>query len=96
MLEVSTSLTPHLNGWSLYFSVGLTRLIISVAVSILSRIYGKRSQYLFATLMSVVATIICITSFSTGSYPVLRAGRLVSGLAASAFESIAFVTIVDL
>ncbi|OBT53924.1 hypothetical protein VE04_05142 [Pseudogymnoascus sp. 24MN13] len=68
----------------------------SIAVSILSRIYGKRSQYLFATLMSVVATIICIASFSSGSYSTLRAGRLVTGLAASAFESIAFVTIVDL
>lgn len=94
MLEVSTSLTSYLNGGPLYFSARLTRL--SIAVSILSRIYGKRSQYLFATLMSVVATIICIASFSSGSYSTLRAGRLVTGLAASAFESIAFVTIVDL
>ncbi|KAL6408628.1 putative MFS transporter [Ilyonectria robusta] len=67
-----------------------------VPVSILSRIWGKRPQFLFAVAINVVGVVIAITSFSRNSFAVLRAGRLIQGLSTSAFESVIFSVIVDL
>lgn len=69
---------------------------LSVPVSILSRIWGKRPQFLFAVAINVVGVVIAITSFSRNSFAVLRAGRLIQGLSTSAFESVIFSVIVDL
>ena len=62
-------------------------------VSALSRKYGKRPQFLFASLMGLVGTIICSAS---NSYYTLRAGRLVQGLSFPAYESLIFSTVADL
>ncbi|KAH7161906.1 major facilitator superfamily domain-containing protein, partial [Dactylonectria macrodidyma] len=67
-----------------------------IPVSIFSRIWGKRPQFVFAVAINVVGAVIAIASFSTGSFAVLKAGRLIQGLSASAFESIIFSVIVDL
>lgn len=62
-------------------------------VSALSRKYGKRAQFLFASLMGLVGSIICSTS---RSYGMLRAGRIVQGLSFPAYESLIFATVADL
>lgn len=62
-------------------------------VSALSRKYGRRPQFLFASLTGLLGTIICSAS---QSYSTLRAGRVVQGLAFSAYESLIFTTVADL
>ncbi|KAK4550017.1 hypothetical protein LTR36_002984 [Oleoguttula mirabilis] len=62
-------------------------------VSALSRRYGKRPQFLFASLMGLLGTIICSAS---KDYSTLRAGRVVQGFAFSAYESLIFSAIADL
>lgn len=62
-------------------------------VSALSRKYGKRPQFLFASLIALIGTIICSAS---KDYNMLMTGRIVQGLSYPAYESLIFSTVADL
>ncbi|QKX54974.1 uncharacterized protein TRUGW13939_02064 [Talaromyces rugulosus] len=62
--------------------------------SALARKYGKRLQYIFASTMALVGTIICVASGS--KYSALLAGRLIQGFGTTAFESLSIATIGDM
>ena len=63
-------------------------------VNALSRKFGRRPQFIFASLTGLLGTIIC--SASSQSYRTLRAGRVVQGFAFSAYESLIFTSVADL
>jgi MFS family permease len=63
-------------------------------VSAFARVYGKRPQFLLASIFGIVGTIICETSGS--SYNQLLAGRIVQGVAIAAYESVSFTVVGDL
>ncbi|KAF2727458.1 MFS transporter-like protein [Polyplosphaeria fusca] len=69
-------------------------------VSVLGTKYGKRPQFLFASLFGTIGTGICIAGFDqsslTKSYNVLLAGRLVQGLGTTAYESLSVAAIGDM
>lgn len=63
-------------------------------VSVLAQKYGKRPQFLFASTMGVIGTIICIAGRS--DYNTLMAGRVIQGFGATAFESLSLATVGDI
>ncbi len=63
-------------------------------VSALAHKYGKRPQFLLASLMGVIGTVICIASGE--DYNVLLAGRIVQGFGSTAYESLSIAVIGDL
>lgn len=71
----------------------------SPIVSVLADKYGKRPQFLFASIFGVLGTGICIAGFDqasyTRSYRVLLAGRMVQGLGTTAYESLAVAAVGD-
>ena len=54
-------------------------------VSAMSRIWGKRPQFLLASLLGIIGTIACECA---NSYKALLAGRLLQGLSVAAYESL--------
>ena len=62
--------------------------------------YGKRPQFLFASLFGAIGTGICIAGFDqsslTHSYDVLLAGRMIQGLGTTAYESLAVAAVGDM
>ncbi|KAF2119088.1 major facilitator superfamily domain-containing protein [Lophiotrema nucula] len=69
-------------------------------VSVLAQKYGKRPQFVFASIFGVIGTGICIAGFDQPSLPksydVLLAGRLVQGLGTTAYESLSVAAIGDM
>lgn len=69
-------------------------------VSVLARKYGKRPQFLIASVFGVVGTGICVASFDRASletsYRVLLAGRMVQGIGTTAYESLSVAAIGDM
>ncbi|KAK0105303.1 hypothetical protein ONS96_004699 [Cadophora gregata f. sp. sojae] len=63
-------------------------------VSALAHKYGKRPQFLLASLMGVIGTVICIASGQ--NYNVLLAGRIIQGFGSTAYESLSIAVIGDL
>jgi len=63
-------------------------------VSALAHKYGKRPQFLLASLMGVIGTVICIASGE--DYNVLLAGRIVQGFGSTAYESLSIAVIGDM
>lgn len=62
-------------------------------VSVLSRLYGKRPQFVFASFMCLLGTIIgCVAQ----DYNTLLAGRMIQGLGACAYESLLIAIVGDL
>jgi MFS family permease len=57
-------------------------------------VYGKRPQFLIASIFGIVGTIICETSGQ--SYNQLLAGRIIEGVAVAAYESVSFTAVGDL
>lgn len=62
-------------------------------ISALSRIYGKRPQFLIASMFGVVGTIVCCVA---RTYNTLLAGRILQGFGGVAYESIVISVIGDL
>jgi MFS family permease len=62
-------------------------------ISAISRKFGKRALFVFSSLFALIGTIIgaCAETYRT-----LEAGRIVQGLAITAYESICFVVVGDL
>lgn len=69
-----------------------------IFVSALARKYGKRHQFLLASFLGVVSTIIGETASSAGgsTYRSLVASRIIGGVAATAYESLSLSLIGDL
>lgn len=63
-------------------------------VSVLAQKYGKRPQYLFAAVMGVIGTVICIAG--KHNFDTLMAGRVIQGFGATAFESLSLATVGDI
>jgi MFS family permease len=87
-LDVSIASVTELSGYQL-----LVAGAWGPFVSALSRKYGKRPQFLFATTMGLIGSIICSAS---KDYKTLRAGRIVQGFTFSAYESLIFSAVGDL
>ena len=66
---------------------------MSPFVCAFARVWGKRPQFLLASIAGIVGTIICET---TTSYNQLLAGRIVQGIALAAYESVSFTAVGDL
>ncbi|KAJ5814945.1 MFS transporter [Penicillium riverlandense] len=62
-------------------------------VSALARKYGKRPQFVFASLMGTIGTIVCILS---RTYHQLLVGRLIQGFGTSAYEALCVTVVGDL
>jgi MFS family permease len=94
-LDVPVKHIAQLSGYELLL-VGALGPIVSV----LAQKYGKRPQFLFATLFGVIGTGICIAGFDQTnlrkSYDVLLAGRLVQGIGTTAYESLSVAAIGDM
>ncbi|KEF63628.1 uncharacterized protein A1O9_01606 [Exophiala aquamarina CBS 119918] len=63
-------------------------------VSALARKYGKRPQFVFAGVMGIIGTAVCISANT--DYDKLMAGRLLQGFGTTAFESLSVAVIGDL
>ncbi|KAK7894034.1 hypothetical protein LTR67_006735 [Exophiala xenobiotica] len=63
-------------------------------VAVMSKKYGKRPQFLLASVLGVVGSIVCLTSGT--NYNSFLAGRVVQGVGGAAYESIIFNVIGDL
>lgn len=66
----------------------------SPIVSALARKYGKRPQFVFAGVMGVIGTAVCVSANT--DYNKLMAGRLLQGFGTTAFESLSVAVIGDL
>jgi len=73
-----------------------TATLCSPFVSVLAQKYGKRPQFLFASIFGVIGTGICIAGFEQQSYDLILAGRMVQGIGTTAFESLSVATIGDM
>lgn len=67
---------------------------VSPVVSALARKYGKRPQFVFAGVMGIIGTAVCISANT--DYDKLMAGRLLQGFGTTAFESLSVAVIGDL
>ncbi|KAB2578001.1 putative MFS-type transporter [Lasiodiplodia theobromae] len=63
-------------------------------VSALARKYGKRPQFIFAAVMGVIGTGVCIAAHE--NYHTLLAGRLIQGFGTTAFESLSVAMLGDI
>jgi len=94
-LEVPVKHVAELSGYQLLI-VGALGPIVSV----LAQKYGKRPQFLFASVFGVIGTGICIAGFDQSdlksSYKVLLAGRMVQGIGTTAYESLSVAAIGDM
>ena len=89
ILGVSLNKVAELSGYQLLV-VGC----IGPIVSALARKYGKRPQFVFAGIMAVIGTIICVGAGTR--YNVLMAGRVVQGFGTTAFESLSVAVLGDM
>ncbi len=60
----------------------------------MSKKYGKRPQFLLASVLGVVGSIVCLTAGT--NYNSFMAGRVVQGIGGAAYESIIFNVIADM
>ncbi|KAL5450449.1 hypothetical protein PMIN07_008817 [Paraphaeosphaeria minitans] len=94
-LEVPVKKVAQLSGYQLLI-VGALGPIVSV----LAEKYGKRPQFLLASLFGALGTGICMAGFDQSSLPksytVLLAGRMIQGLGTTAYESLAVAAIGDM
>ncbi|KAF2243389.1 serine/threonine kinase 16 [Trematosphaeria pertusa] len=94
-LEVPVKSVAELSGYQLLI-VGA----LGPVVSVLAQKYGKRPQFLFASIFGVIGTGICIAGFDRSSlsesYDVLLAGRMIQGLGTTAYESLSVAAIGDM
>jgi len=79
--------------------VGRTNLSLDGAnrrpiVTFIAKRWGKRPVFLIASLCDIIGTIVCIAG--TSKYSTVLAGRIVQGLAASAYESIVWSCVSDM
>jgi hypothetical protein len=86
--DTSITKITQLTGF-LLLSVGSAGLFVSV----LSRLYGKRPQFVFASFMCLLGTIIGAVA---QDYNTLLAGRLIQGFGACAYESLLVAIVGDL
>ncbi|KKY20767.1 putative mfs transporter [Phaeomoniella chlamydospora] len=56
--------------------------------------YGKRPQFVFASIMAVIGTAICVGA--RDKYDMLFAGRLIQGFGTTAFESLSVAALGDI
>lgn len=89
ILGVSLDEVAELSGYQLLL-VGC----FGPVVSALARKYGKRPQFIFAAIMGVIGTGICIAAHE--DYDTLLAGRLIQGLGTTAFESLSVALLGDI
>ncbi|CAI6329017.1 unnamed protein product [Periconia digitata] len=94
-LEVPIKHVAQLSGYQLLIVGALGPL-----VSVLAEKYGKRPQFLIASLFGVIGTGICIAGFDQSSlhasYRVLLAGRMIQGIGTTAYESLSVAAIGDM
>ncbi|KAJ4289662.1 hypothetical protein N0V90_010991 [Kalmusia sp. IMI 367209] len=94
-LDVPVKKIAQLSGYQLLIVGALGPI-----VSILAEKYGKRPQFLFASLFGALGTGICIAGFDQSSlsksYTVLLAGRMIQGLGTTAYESLTVAAIGDM
>ncbi|OAG10928.1 serine/threonine kinase 16 [Paraphaeosphaeria sporulosa] len=94
-LDVPVKKVAQLSGYQLLV-VGA----LGPVVSVLAEKYGKRPQFLFASLLGTLGTGICIAGFDQSSlsksYRVLLTGRMIQGLGTTAYESLAVAAIGDM
>ncbi|KAJ5513438.1 hypothetical protein N7463_002990 [Penicillium fimorum] len=62
--------------------------------SSLAQKYGKRPQFVFATIMGFVGTLICCTT--TENYDLLLTGRIIQGFGSAVFESLTVAVMGDM
>lgn len=86
--ETSITKITQLTGFML-LAVGSAGLFVSV----LSRLFGKRPQFVFASFMCLIGTIV---GAAAENYNTLLAGRLIQGLGACAYESMLVAIVGDL
>ncbi|KAL1615290.1 hypothetical protein SLS54_009069, partial [Diplodia seriata] len=89
ILGVTLDEVAELSGYQLLL-VGCFGLIVSA----LARKYGKRPQFVFAAVMGVIGTGICIAAHE--DYNTLLAGRLIQGFGTTAFESLSVAMLGDM
>ncbi|OJD32196.1 major facilitator superfamily [Diplodia corticola] len=89
ILGVTLDEVAELSGYQLLL-VGCFGLVVSA----LARKYGKRPQFVFAAVMGVVGTAVCIAAHE--DYGTLLAGRLVQGFGTTAFESLSVAMLGDM
>ncbi|KAJ5774425.1 hypothetical protein N7457_009321 [Penicillium paradoxum] len=100
VIAPSTILLSHTLGHSVKDVTMLTayQLLLTACygpiASALAHKYGKRPQFLFASLMGFIGTLICCTT--RDSYTVLLAGRVIQGFGAAVFESLSVPVIGDM
>lgn len=87
-LNVTITDVAFLTGYQL-LAIGATGPIVSA----LSRIYGKRPQFIAASLFGVLGTLVCCVATK---YSTLLAGRILQGFGNVAYESIVVSVIGDL
>ncbi|KAF2640659.1 serine/threonine kinase 16 [Massarina eburnea CBS 473.64] len=94
-LDVPIKKVAQLSGYQLLI-VGA----LGPVVSVLAQKYGKRPQFLVASIFGVIGTGICIAGFDQSSlsksYNVLLAGRMVQGIGTTAYESLSVAAIGDM
>ncbi|KAK1455618.1 hypothetical protein CMEL01_04378 [Colletotrichum melonis] len=91
ILGVSITKVAELSGYHL-----LVVAAIGPLVSILAQKYGKRPQFLFAAIAGTLGTAVCIAGSQRSQYNTIFAGRMIQGLGATAWESLALAAIGDL
>ncbi|KAK0376633.1 hypothetical protein CLIM01_05993 [Colletotrichum limetticola] len=91
ILGVSITKVAELSGYHLLFVAAIGPL-----VSILAQKYGKRPQFLFAAIAGTLGTAVCIAGSQRSQYNTIFAGRMIQGLGATAWESLALAAIGDL
>ncbi|KAL1640448.1 hypothetical protein SLS58_006946 [Diplodia intermedia] len=89
ILGVTLDEVAELSGYQLLL-VGCFGLVVSA----LARKYGKRPQFVFAAVMGVIGTGICIAAHE--DYNILLAGRLIQGFGTTAFESLSVAMLGDM
>ncbi|KAF2016396.1 MFS general substrate transporter [Aaosphaeria arxii CBS 175.79] len=94
-LDVPIKKVAQLSGYQLLI-VGA----LGPFVSIFAQKYGKRPQFLFASIFGVIGTGICIAGFDqknlAKSYNVLLTGRMIQGIGTTAYESLSVAAIGDM
>ncbi|KAI3539431.1 hypothetical protein CSPX01_08877 [Colletotrichum filicis] len=90
ILGVSITKVAELSGYHL-----LVVAAIGPLVSILAQKYGKRPQFLFAAIAGTLGTAVCIAGSQRSQYNTIFAGRMIQGLGATAWESLALAAIGD-
>lgn len=62
--------------------------------SALAHKYGKRPQFIFATIMGFIGTLVCCTT--SDNYNVILAGRIIQGFSSAVFGSFTVAVMGDM